>query len=303
MPFEKIVGNEEIKKILTEAVRSGTVSHSYMFIGTDGIGKKMIAKEFAKMILCNSSSNNKPCEICKSCIEFYNENNPDFIEINPDGNSIKIEQIREIQNKIIEKPIISNKKVYIIDDSEKMTKEAQNCLLKTLEEPPEFIVIILITSNENLMLNTIKSRCTKINFSKLSDNEIINILKSFNINDINKNILKASEGSVGKALQFEEKTEIYDTINDILKNISNIDIIELINKAEIIYESKNDIMEILNYINVYLYQRIREDCLNNKKYINSMEIVEKTKSKLNSNSNYDMSIDFLLFKLWEELNR
>ena len=82
-----------------------------------------------------------------------------------------------------------------------------------------------------------------------------------------------------------------------------MDIIELINKSEIIYESKNDIMEILNYINVYLYQKMREDCLNNKKYINSMEIVEKTKSKLNSNSNYDMSIDFLLFKLWEELNR
>lgn len=303
MPFEKIVGNEEIKKLLIETVNLGSISHSYMFIGTDGIGKKMIAKEFAKMILCKSSQSDKPCEICKSCIEFYNENNPDFIEIKPDGNSIKIDQIREIQNKIIEKPIISDKKVYIIDDSDKMTKEAQNCLLKTLEEPPEFIVIILITSNENLMLNTIKSRCTKINFNKLSDNDIINVLKTFDINDVNKNVLNASEGSIGKALQFEEKKEIYETVDNILNNISNMDIIELVNKSEIIYESKNDIMEILNYINVALYQRMREDCLNNKKYINSMEIVEKTKNKINSNSNYDMSIDFLLFKLWEELNK
>ena len=83
-------------------------------------------------------------------------------------------------------------------------------------------------------------------YSWLENAEGNNILKSFNINDINKNILKASEGSVRKTLQFEEKAEIYDTINDILKNISNIDIIELINKAEIIYDSKNDIMEILN---------------------------------------------------------
>lgn len=305
MPFEEIVGNDKIKHLLVDAINSNNILHSYMFIGEDGIGKRILAKEFAKMILCESTDNsNKSCEICKSCVEFYNDNNPDFIEIEPDGNSIKIDQIRDIQNKIIEKPIISNRKVYIINDSEKMTKEAQNCLLKTLEEPPEFIVIILITANENLMLNTIKSRCTKINFSRLKNEDVIGLLKNkFNIEDVSKNIIEASEGSIGKALQFEEKKEIYNSVDDILNNISNIDLISLMNKAEIIYQSKNDILDILNYINVILYKRMKENYLDNKKYINSIEIVEKTKSRLNSNSNYDMSIDFLLFKIWEELNK
>ena len=305
MPFEKIVGNDKIKHLLVDAINSNNILHSYMFIGESGIGKRILAKEFAKMILCESTDNsNKPCEICKSCVEFYNDNNPDFIEIEPDGTSIKIDQIRDIQNKIIEKPIISNRKVYIINDSEKMTKEAQNCLLKTLEEPPEFIVIILITANENLMLNTIKSRCTKINFSRLKNEDVIGLLKNkFNIEDVSKNIIEASEGSIGKALQFEEKKEIYNSVDDILNNISNIDLISLMNKAEIIYQSKNDILDILNYINVILHKRMKENYLDNKKYINSIEIVEKTKSRLNSNSNYDMSIDFLLFKIWEELNK
>ena len=138
--FNNILGNEKIKDVLINAVKLNKVSHSYLFIGPDGIGKKLIAKEFAKMILCTSE--NKYCNNCKSCIEFDTNNNPDFRIIEPDGNSLKIEQIREFQNKVSEKPIISDRKVYIINNSDKMTQEAQNCLLKTLEEPPEFVTII-----------------------------------------------------------------------------------------------------------------------------------------------------------------
>ena len=137
MPFEKIVGNSEIKKVLKDTIISDNIIHSYMFIGAEGIGKKLLAKEFSKMILCISTDNSrKPCEICRSCLEFDNNNNPDFRIIEANGNSIKIDQIRELQNKIIEKPIISEKKVCVINDSEKMTVEAQNSLLKVLEEPP-----------------------------------------------------------------------------------------------------------------------------------------------------------------------
>ena len=133
--FNNILGNDNIKELLTNAVKNNKASHSYMFVGTEGIGKRLIAKEFAKMILCTDE--NKYCGKCKSCMEFDSDNNPDFRIIAPDGNSLKIEQIREFQNKVAEKPIISNRKVYIINDSDKMTTEAQNCLLKTLEEPPE----------------------------------------------------------------------------------------------------------------------------------------------------------------------
>ena len=162
MSFNNIIGNEKIKSYLQEFINNKAISHSYLFSGQDGIGKKLFAREFAKMILC--LSDNKPCNSCSSCIKFDSNNNPDFLQIEPDGNSIKISQIREMQKNVYEKPILSNKKVFIIDESEKMTEEAQNSLLKTLEEPPEYMVIILISSNENKLLNTIKSRCLKINF-------------------------------------------------------------------------------------------------------------------------------------------
>ena len=110
--FENIIGNLKIKTALEKSVNQNKVSHSYLFVGMQGIGKKMIATEFAKMLLC--LDNKKYCNNCKSCIEFATENNPDFLLISPEGNSIKIEQIRDIQKKIQEKPIISNKKVYII---------------------------------------------------------------------------------------------------------------------------------------------------------------------------------------------
>ena len=107
-----------------------------------------------------------------------------------DGKSIKIEQIRYMQEKIAEKPIASNKKVYIINNSDTMTKEAQNCLLKTLEEPPEYAVIILVLANENNMLNTIKSRCTKIMFNPLSKEEIIHYFNSNGLEIPNERTLK-----------------------------------------------------------------------------------------------------------------
>ena len=172
--FNNILGNDNIKELLINAIKNNKTSHSYMFVGTEGIGKKLIAKEFAKMILCTDE--NKYCGKCKSCIEFESSNNPDFKIIEPDGNSLKIEQIREFQNKVSEKPIISNRKVYIINDSDKMTTEAQNCLLKTLEEPPEFVTIILIGSNESAFLDTIKSRCMILRFNKISDENIVKFL-------------------------------------------------------------------------------------------------------------------------------
>lgn len=128
--FNNIIGNEKIKEILTNSVKINKISHSYLFIGTEGIGKMLIAKEFAKMILCTDE--NKYCGKCKSCIEFDTNNNPDFKIIEPEGNSLKIEQIREFQNKVSEKPIISNKKVYIINDSDKMTRRSSKLLIKDI---------------------------------------------------------------------------------------------------------------------------------------------------------------------------
>jgi len=122
--FENLIGNEKVKDLLTKTIKTDIILHSYLFVGIEGIGKSLFAKEFAKMVLCIEE--NKPCNKCTSCMEIENSNHPDFMQIEPDGNAIKIEQIRFLQQKIAEKPIISKNKVYIINNADTMTKEAQN---------------------------------------------------------------------------------------------------------------------------------------------------------------------------------
>ena len=295
--FENIIGNTNIKTVLEKSIKQNKLSHSYLFVGTQGIGKKMIATEFAKMILC--LDDNKYCNHCKSCIEFNTNNNPDFVLISPDGNNIKIEQIRDIQKRIQEKPIISEKKVYIIDNADLMTTEAQNCLLKTLEEPPEFAVIILIGSNSNTFLPTIKSRCTIMNFNKISDEEMTKYLREkCDVKNIDQNMLYMYQGSIGKALELKEKQEEYKNIENIINNINRYDLIDFINNAEILYKSKEEINDILDYINVILFNKAKDEYL----YTNCIQIVENTKKRLKQNANYDMSIDNMLFNIWEEIN-
>ena len=299
MSFENLVGNDNVKQVLTEIIKTGNISHGYMFVGISGIGKLLFAKEFAKAILCNEKTG---CNNCKSCIEFNTSNNPDFQVIEPDENSIKIEQIRLMNTKITEKPIISNKKVYIINNAETMTKEAQNCLLKTLEEPPEYAVIILIGTNENMFLNTIKSRCIRINFNKINDDDLKRILlEKYNYSNITENMLKLFSGSIEKAINLQGKQEIYSEIEQIFNNIENINIIDLLNKKEILLKNKEEIMNILEYINVLFFDKLK--VANNKnEYIDAIKIVEDTKDRLNKNANLDMTIDNLLLNTWETIN-
>lgn len=301
MSFEKIIGNNKIKNELIKAFRTNSIAHSYIFSGQYGIGKKQIAIEFAKMILC-LNKDNAPCGECKSCLELENDNNPDFNIIKPDG-KIKIDQIRQMLEKVYEKPIISDKKVYIIDDAETMTVEAQNCLLKTLEEPPEYIVIILITSNESNLINTIKSRCLKLTFNPLENNEIKQYLEKYlDFQNVSETMLEIFEGSIGKALKVKEKQELYNNIETTLNNFSCESVIELINNATEIYKEKENINEILEYFNIYFLKKAKEEYNNASKYVKAIEIVEDTKKRLVYNSNYDMTIDNLLINIWEELN-
>ena len=298
--FETILENEKNKQILQKSIQNNTISHSYMFVGIQGIGKKIIAKEFAKNILCLNQENKNSNTICtcKSCIEFETNNNPDFSIIEPDGNSIKIEQIRELQKRIQEKPIISNSKVYIIDNADMMTQEAQNCLLKTLEEPPEYATIILIGSNENLFLPTIKSRCMILHFEPISNENIKKYLQTeLAISNIDDEMLDIFQGSIGKAIELKDKKEEYEKIIAFVENLDKKDIIDLYKLAEPIYKSKEEIFEILDYINILLLKKARQNYL----YTDCIQIVEDTKKRLKQNGNYDMCIDNLVFNLKERV--
>lgn len=304
MNFNEILGNNKIKQDLQEIIDNNTISHSYMFVGIDGIGKKLIAKEFARKILCLNKQNQN-CATCDSCIKFNSGNNPDFLEIFPDGNSIKIAQMREMQEKVYQKPIVSDKKVFIIDQVEKMTEEAQNSLLKTLEEPPEYMVIILITSNENKLLNTVKSRCIRINFTGLSKQDITKYAGAHQINIASQNLLEMCGGSIGKLEKINENIDDYNNlelatnklIDGKLKNV-----VEEMNCFNILYESKEIIQDLLDYMTVLIYLHISKEKDYRQKFLNTIKLIEETKQRLNSNTNYDMSIDNLLFKIWEEFN-
>lgn len=296
--FDEIIGNEQIKGELRKSLKENKVSHSYMFVGIEGIGKQMTAKAFAQMILCINEEE-RGCQKCKSCIEFQSHNHPDFLYIEPEGNSIKIEQIRYLQRKIQEKPIISDRKVYIINDADKMTKEAQNCLLKTLEEPPEYSTIILIGSNENAFLNTIKSRCMIMTFKPISSDLIKKYMEeTYGMQNISENMLEAFQGSIGKAINLKDKKEQYEKIEKAIQEMDTKNIIDCLQLCEDIYKEKDEIMNILEYVNIILLRMSKK----NIKYANCIEIVENTKKRLNQNANYDMSIDNMIMNMWEEVN-
>ena len=297
MIFEKILGNDNNKIFLRNILKNNTVSHSYMFIGENSIGKMLFAKEFAKGILC-ADVNDKPCGNCASCKKFDNGNHPDFFILDEED-TIKNEQIREINKSILEKPIENFKKVYIINNSENMTIQAQNSLLKTLEEPPEHAVIILITANENKMLTTIKSRCTKIKFNPLNNSEICTILKQkYQIDNLTDDLLKLAGGSIERALKVQTNEHTYNYLEKTFKDIKNINELEFLKTKEEITQNKDEINSILEYINIIL----KDLSTNDPKYINCIFIVEQTKERLKRNSNFDMTIDNLLLKIWEEIN-
>ena len=298
--FNNIIGNEEKKKVLKSIVDSKNISHSYIFSGISGVGKFLFAKEFAKAILC-LAENDKPCNQCRACESFENLNNPDIIIIDEQEESIKTEQIKELTSNVLEKPIQCSKKIYIINNSENMTKEAQNSLLKTLEEPPEYVIIILVTNNENLLLNTIKSRCIRIKFNALSDDEIKQYFHQQQ-GKIDDKMIKTFGGSIETALKLKDKSDIYENVKVVFSNIESKNELQILSIKETIFKDKEEVYSILDYINTLFYDKIIYDIHNVSKYEECIKIIEKTKQRLRKNSNYDMTIDNALFAIERSLN-
>ena len=225
---------------------------------------------------------------CDSCIKFEGNANPDYAEITPDGKTLKIEQIRNLQARIVEKPITSRRKVYVIDDADLMSEESQNCLLKTLEEPPEYAVIILIVSNESRILPTIKSRCVIIKFQPLTSKEIKQVKP-----ELSDDLIQLLEGSLLNAENIEQKKEQYAQLSNLVNVLENKQLVEVFNSADLLYKGKDDIITLLEYLNLIFFSRNE---------INAIPIIEKTKKKILANNNYDMTIDYCLMNIWDELH-
>ena len=174
--FGEIIGQEHIVKTLTNAISAGMISHAYLFSGPRGSGKTTIARLFAKAVNCQDKKNYEPCNKCSSCLEINQSRAMDLIEIDAASHR-GIDEIRELKEGIRFLPSKLKYKVYIIDESHQITKEAANALLKTLEEPPSHAIFILATTEVHKMIPTIISRCQRFNFRRLQLPEIVKRLE------------------------------------------------------------------------------------------------------------------------------
>ena len=275
--FENILGHEKQKQFLENSIISNNISHSYLFLGSDGIGKKCLAIEFAKILLNANSI----------------ENCPDFkiIEKKKDKKNVLVEQIREdILKDIYIAPISSDKKVYIIDNFEELSISSQNALLKTLEEPPKYVVIIIISSNITNILTTILSRVNIVRFDKLS----IKIIKKYiNNEEMTQNILNFLDGSIGK-------------YNLLLEN-NSLDKLELIDKLYNFITSKNyisciKIIEEIDFNYKYMFEYLTYLMSKNNNNL-CVSIVEKSYLRLQNNGNYDIVIDNMILKCIDNIDK
>lgn len=203
MFFQDILGNERVKKTLQKALQKKKVPNSYLFCGPEGIGKREMALVLAKAMNCQQKKDDA-CGTCPSCKAINAGNFPDVMEIQPEGNVIKIDRIRELRRIAYLKPMAGEIRIFIINEAEKMTEEAANSLLKILEEPPLFTYIILLTHNPFLIMPTIKSRCQILSFTPVSREEIKNLLIEKGYNREKASIISLYvRGNVKLALSLE----------------------------------------------------------------------------------------------------
>jgi len=175
MGFDDILGNSRVKKTLRLALEKNRVPNSLIFCGPKGVGKRSLARILAKAVNCERKKDDA-CEECASCVAIAGRRLPDVWEVEPEGQFVKLKQMQALRQAAYLRPMVSRKRVFIVDDAEKMNEESSNCLLKVLEEPPLFSHIILLTANPDLILSTIKSRCQILQFTPIGKEEITRLL-------------------------------------------------------------------------------------------------------------------------------
>jgi DNA polymerase-3 subunit delta' len=214
MSFKNIIGQKDVINYLTNAFSEDKIGHAYIFCGPEGIGKKTVAEEFAALILCENPRNNKKCGQCSSCRLFESGASPDIRRLSVESLSIGVDEVRESLSDLVIKPMYSARKVYIINDAEKLTAQAQNAILKSLEEPPSYATIILITTVYDILLETIRSRAVKVKFKENSYQEVMEAITKKLGPGIDKERAEFaalwSNGSIGRALAMAEGQEFSD---------------------------------------------------------------------------------------------
>lgn len=324
--FESIVGNEQVIEKIKYSIKNDKVSHAYILSGGKGTGKKLIANVFAKALNCENS--NFPCGICSSCKSFETGNNPDILYIKADkAKSIGVLDIREKIIKNVEiKQFKYKYKIFIIENADQMTVQAQNAFLKTLEEPPKYAVFFLLARNEKKFLPTVLSRCSVLKIRSLSTDAVSKYIKNkFNLdNDKSEFFSEYSQGSIGSAIELTQSEEFLNfrgEIINILKDITKLDPISAMNCAKALepYKDNNDLISIFflwyrdilsyKYTNdfKYIYQKDikniiknQSDILSEDETVKNIDAVFKANRELKANSNFILTMEVLFLKLNEK---
>lgn len=255
--FQDIIGHENIKEHLQRAIESNHVSHAYILTGEAGMGRKSIANAFAMTLLCEKGKS-EPCMECHACKQVMSGNHPDLIYVTHEKTgSIGVDDVREqIHDTIMIRPYSSYYKIYIVDEAEKMTVQAQNALLKTIEEPPSYAVIMLLTTNQEVFLPTILSRCIQLKLKPLQDSVIKSYLVgSLGIKESRAEIYSAfARGNLGRAIHLASSEEfqlMYTELLHMLKHLRSMDITELLFYIKKMKDENLDIRGCLDFMQIW----------------------------------------------------
>ena len=325
--FHDILGHEQIIAHLQNAIEEDKVSHAYIFYGPEASGKMMLAEAFAMALQCEGEGK-RPCLECRSCRQAADHNQPDIIYVSHEKpNTIGVDDIRtQINNDIDIKPYSSRYKVYIVDEAQKMNQQAQNALLKTIEEPPAYAIILLLTTNADSFLQTILSRCITLNLKAVKEDKIKEyLMKHYQIPDYQADICAAfSQGNVGKAIQLassEEFGELKASVLQLMKRLEDIDLYEMTGAVKQIAEYKLSVNDYFDLMMIWfrdvLYLKatndvdgliFKDEVYDIKKQAAKrsyqgietiLEALEKAKIRLNANVNFDLVIELLLLTIKE----
>ncbi len=321
--FSDIYGNKAVIQNLKNAKKFDRVAHCYMLCGEEGLGKRTIAKAFAKSLMCETGGD-APCGKCASCIQVENENHPDVVFVKHEKPTVfSVDDIREGLNKsIVIRPYKSERKIYILDEAELLNAQAQNAMLKTIEEPPEYAVILILTSNREVFLPTILSRCVELNLQPVTDEEAVRYLtkNGFDISENKDEVLRFAAGNIGRAVSFlddEEYQKLYHDVQDILMNLPYYTDVQIKHAAETLGGYKKEVSFIIEEMHMWFHdvylckaggeitctgemaRRVREQAgaYSYDELPRILNEIETLQTRMKVNVNPELSFEVLLFEL------
>lgn len=319
--FQEIVGHEQIIRQLRSQIETGRVSHAYIFEGPEGSGKMMMAQAFAQTLCCEMQQT-EPCHACHACKQAESGSMPDIIYVKHEKpRTISVDDIRQQVNQTIGiKPYDRPYKIYIVDEAEKMNEAAQNALLKTIEEPPEYAVIILLSTSSETFLPTIISRCVTMPFRAVSDDKVKSFLIQRGVNANKAELATAfAQGAVGKAIllaESEDFEEIRDSAILLLRRMEDIDAYEMAQSVRQINEFHMELTDYLDMLKVWYRDVLcfkatqdandiifKDEIMEIKRQSSKMSYsgledvinaLDTAKVRLKANVNYDLTMELLL---------